>query len=274
MNRPVVAILIAGVAAAAVALVLATSPAPEHDGVPDTATGFDATADDRERIRALEQAVAAERAARQLLEDEVFTLIEEVDRLRDADTGPGDAAGAAEAAQDRAPAARVRPRVYEQSAAERRRDALVDGGFPPDEAARIVKRESELRMESMQARFDARASGEPFDPADPSLDPRTLLREELGDENFERYLESIGQPTSVPVSGVLESSPAQAVGLRPGDTIMRYDGRRVFNAFELNREIGSGQPGENVVIDIVRDGAPMQVVVSRGPLGVMIGRSR
>jgi len=242
--------------------------------VPDTATGFDATADDRERIRALEQAVAAERAARQLLEDEVFTLIEEVDRLRDADTGPVYAAVAAEAAQDRAPAARVRPRVYEQSAAERRRDALVDGGFPPDEAARIVKRESELRMESMQARFDARASGEPFDPADPSLDPRTLLREELGDENFERYLESIGQPTSVPVSGVLESSPAQAVGLRPGDTIMRYDGRRVFNAFELNREIGSGQPGENVVIDIVRDGAPMQVVVSRGPLGVMIGRSR
>jgi hypothetical protein len=30
----------------------------------------------------------------------------------------------------------------------------------------------------------------------------------------------------------------------------------------------------NVVIDVVRDGSPMQIVVPRGPIGVEIGRFR
>jgi hypothetical protein len=35
-----------------------------------------------------------------------------------------------------------------------------------------------------------------------------------------------------------------------------------------------GEPGENVVVNITRDGIPMQIVLPRGPLGINIGRRR
>ena len=129
-------------------------------------------------------------------------------------------------------------------------------------------------MQAMQARFEARISGEPIDPFDPQIDPRTMLRDELGDPQYERYLEANNRPTSIAINSILESSPAQAAGLMPGDRIVSYDGQRVFNVGDLNRQTVQGTPGENVVVDIVRDGTPMQVVLPRGPLGVMAGRGR
>jgi hypothetical protein len=33
-----------------------------------------------------------------------------------------------------------------------------------------------------------------------------------------------------------------------------------------------GEPGESVVVDITRDGIPMQLVLPRGPIGVSTGR--
>jgi hypothetical protein len=35
-----------------------------------------------------------------------------------------------------------------------------------------------------------------------------------------------------------------------------------------------GSAGENVVVNIIRDGVPMQVVIPRGPLGINTGRRR
>jgi S1-C subfamily serine protease len=60
--------------------------------------------------------------------------------------------------------------------------------------------------------------------------------------------------------------------LQPGDEIVRYDGTRVFNISDLNRQTMLGEPGESVVVDITRDGMPMQVVMPRGPIGVSTGR--
>ena len=270
--------VIAAVALTAVAgaMLLDTGPARAPEGSADsalTASGFDSTAADRERIRSLETAVSEERAARQLLEDQLFAVIEEVDRLsRDGETGvPG---AETQPVEMPARAFSFLPGARNPAATERRMAALVAAGFSEDEAARILRRESELRMQAMQTRFEARISGERIDPFDPQVDPRTMLREELGDTQYERYLEANNRSTSIAINSILESSPAQAAGLMPGDRIVNYDGQRVFSVGDLNRQTVQGTPGENVVVDIVRDGAPMQVVMPRGPLGIMAGRRR
>ncbi len=61
--------------------------------------------------------------------------------------------------------------------------------------------------------------------------------------------------------------------MRPGDEIVGYDGQRVFSSSELIQRTMAGGEG-NVVVDVMRDGAPMQIVVPRGPIGVEIGRFR
>jgi S1-C subfamily serine protease len=97
------------------------------------------------------------------------------------------------------------------------------------------------------------------------------LRTELGDVDYSRYLAANGRQTDIQVYGVLDSSPAQTAGLRPGDRIQRYGGQRIFTVRELTEQTLQGNPGENVAVDILRDGMPMQVVLPRGPLGVTGG---
>ena len=98
------------------------------------------------------------------------------------------------------------------------------------------------------------------------------LREELGDADFERYLIANNRSTSVTVSSVIESSPAQSAGLQPGDEIVRYDGERVFSMSDLTRQTMDGTAGQTVVVDIMRNGNPMQIVLPRGPVGISGGR--
>jgi S1-C subfamily serine protease len=63
-------------------------------------------------------------------------------------------------------------------------------------------------------------------------------------------------------------------GLLPGDEITHYDGTRIFSTFDLTRQAMQGDEGENVVVNITRDGIPMQLVIPRGPLGINTGRQR
>lgn len=256
----------------------AVTPAPraEARAADAGATGpaFDPAAPVAERLAALEQAVAIEREARQLLEEEIVFLTGEVERLRGGPPGAAPALAPTDAAATAAvETRRLRSRRIEDTEAWRR-DRLVDAGFSPDEAARILKRESELQMDALHARYAAELAGEELGFFESRNATGRALREELGDQAYERYLEANGRSTRVAIASVLESSPAQAAGLRAGDEIVSYDGQRVFGMFDLTEATKQGEPGENVVVDIVRDGMPMQVVMPRGPLGISGGRRR
>ncbi len=231
---------------------------------------LDPAAPTEQRIRALETAIAEERNARQLLEEELLLLFAQVDRLggRDNEAERGDAV---EARSDRLPPDGFRQRRGERSS-EARTSALVEAGFSPDRADWILRREAELEIEAMQARFEARRSGSPIDRFDPSMNPNSMLRAELGDFEYERYLQANGRPTAVAVTRVLESSPGQAAGLQTGDQIVRYGGSRVFDIADLSAQTLQGSPGESVVVDIIRDDVPMQIVMPRGPIGMQSGR--
>ncbi len=237
---------------------------------------FDSTALADERIRALEQAVADERNARSILEDQLHALMEEIERI-DA-SGPRIIASEVAALQrNREPTSSGSSRISElrYAAVDRatlyrdaRMNRLVENGVTPERAEWILQRESEARFEALQAEFDARRAGEPIDPYASNLDAQSRLRSDLGDTDYENYLQSMGQPTAVMIQEVLGSSPANRAGLQAGDQLVSYGGTRVFSMTELRSQVMQGQTGEDVVIEIVRDGTRMQLIVPRGPLGI------
>lgn len=240
----------------------------------DAVDSFDQDLPVGQRIAALERAVSDERLARQLLQEEVFYLTSELERLvgpaEFEPSVPTDASDTGEAVVD---ADRRSDRRYRNSA-EGRKQRLVEAGFLPAQAEWILRREQELQMDALQARFDAERSGDPVDWTANRTMAADSLRAELGDAEYERYLDASGRSTNVAVSSVIESSPAQSAGLQPGDEIVRYDGERVFSMTDLTRQTMVGEPGETVVIDIMRNGNIMQVVMPRGPVGITGGRRR
>ena len=72
-------------------------------------------------------------------------------------------------------------------------------------------------------------------------------------------------------SRCLLCAPAQIAGLRPGDEIIGYDGKRIFSMIDLTDQTIQGEPGETILVDVIREGFLMQVAVSRGPLGITGG---
>ena len=165
-----------------------------------------------------------------------------------------------------------RERYRRRNSIEGRVERLIEAGFLPSQASMIVSRESELQMESLRARYEAERNGDPTDYwRNRNLTSETI-RQELGDADYERYLVANNRSTSITVSSVIESSPAQSAGLQAGDEIIRYDGERVFSMTDLTRQTMDGTAGQNIVVDIMRNGTSMQIVMPRGPVGISGGR--
>lgn len=261
----VIALSLAAVIAAAAVVFLVREPLPNDSATAIPSNYFDQSAATEERIFALESAVAEERNARLLLEDELQALYDELDQIR---SSPDEASVEPDAeTQQQREAMRERANRFRAGdTTQGRADMLIEAGFAPNRADWIVQRESELQMDAMQAMFEARQSGERPDRS--RLDPDQALRAELGDTEYEQYLEANGRSTSVAVGSVLESSPGQRAGLQSGDQIVSYNGQRVFSYGELSDQTMSATPGQSVVVDIVRDGIPMQVVIDAGPIGI------
>jgi hypothetical protein len=230
------------------------------------------------RLAALEDAFAAEVDERVALEARVAELSAELAALGDGSARApraGEAATEARDLRDLAPAdvAEARARVRRDARAtpeERQRrsvEQLIAAGFAPDRAEWINRRTQELRMQGMQAQYEARRDGR----APPADVEATTLRTELGDQDYERFLTAMGRPTTVDIMGVLASSPAERAGLQEGDEIVAYDGKRVFDVQELNELTLGGASGESVVVDVRRGGQNLQIVLPRGPLGVWGG---
>jgi hypothetical protein len=103
---------------------------------------------------------------------------------------------------------------------------------------------------------------------------RTSIREEIGDDAYDRYLAALDHPNRVAVDEVLLESPAALAGLQAGDVILRYGERRIFAPKELVDATRAGMAGEPVRIEILRQGQRLEVELPRGPLGVKIAATR
>lgn len=228
---------------------------------------------DGARLALIERALAAEAEQRVELEARVAELATQLAALRsDAPSAAtAERAAGGEVAAEEPP--RPRRAFGPRSDAPRQVERLVAAGFSPDRAEWIERRTQELRMEALQAQYDAQRDGRPIEPAAAFAGERTL-RAELGESDYERYLQAVGRPTSVGVQGLLASSPAERAGLTTGDEIVSYDGKRVFDLRELNALTLEGTAGESVVVEVRREGQTLQVVMPRGPIGIFGGGFR
>lgn len=270
MPRLSIAVLVALLAGIAVGAWIAGDdgdPAPASGSV-EGAAPLSGGSDD-ERISRLEQQLAAEREARTVLEDLIQELIEDVGRLEGVRRVANPRQEAAASAPEPQTRSRTRdPADWMRNYQERRVNQLIEGGFSEDEARRTLKLESEARFEAMRRAWEAERNGDGIDPYDSLATPQTIMRQELGDDAYARYLEAQGQPTSIQISSVLEGSPGNTAGLQPGDALVSYNGRRVFDVLDLRRLTMEGNPGEDVVVEIERNGTRMQLTLPRGPIGI------
>lgn len=229
------------------------------------------------RLQALERTVLSEQAARRALGAEVATLKA---RLATLDTDLASDPSLAQlgrlmkeqveaVAESQADSDKNTADSSTELSGDPNVDRLVAGGFSLSEAESIVRRESEFQMEQLRLRYEAAQGGQPLG-ADFYSQNGGRLRDELGEEQYERYLEATGRPTSVQVDAILASSPAEALGLQPGDRIVEYDDERVFDMADLNRLTFEGEPGTTVQMRIVRGGEEFQIVLPRGPIGVQV----
>jgi len=145
---------------------------------------------------------------------------------------------------------------------------LIAAGFSPDRAAHIVRRESELRVAAASEEYAATGTVRALTGSVQNASA-AKLREEIGDAEFERYLDALGQPTSVVIGSIDPASAAANAGLLPGDEIVAYGGQRVFNARDLSVLSLQRGTGETVGATVVRDGQALQLYVTGGPLGLV-----
>ena len=78
--------------------------------------------------------------------------------------------------------------------------------------------------------------------------------------------ESLGmeEVSGVLVNDVAPDSPAARAGMRRADVVTAVGGRAMENGKALAREIGTMEPGDEVVVTVVRDGEPLEVAVKLG----------
>jgi len=150
---------------------------------------------------------------------------------------------------------------------DRRVAMLVENGFGEDEARRILRLESDAQFAALRREWELQSGGAQ-DASRGFEMPESILRAQLGDDVYARYLAAQGMPTDIPILQVHEGSPAATAGLQPGDHIVSYNGQRIFNVVELRQATMQTAPGETVVVEIDRDGTRMQLTLPSGPIGI------
>jgi len=272
MNKTVVTVILSIVAGFAAGAWSMSATQPDSGQAADPADYFDAEAPATERLAALERIVAEERDARLLLEEQLQALLADFDRIDTSDLQEllrmaAENRDQMEEARTQQADRTVRRRAM-RDFAQMRMTQLVDGGFTEARASQILALEDQVRMEVLQAEYEAQRNGTDISPWGQAYNAQASLREKLGDAEFENYLLAQGGQSTITVREVIGSSPANRAGLKPGDQIVNYDGSRVFSMFELRSKAFEGNPGEDVVVDIERDGQRMQLVLPRGPMGI------
>ena len=152
---------------------------------------------------------------------------------------------------------------------------LLAAGVEPGVASEYLRRQNRLEMERLELRD--RASRQGWLDSDRFLEQMGkleadagALREEIGDDSYDRFLYLTGQPNRVLVDSVIDGSPAQLAGMEAGDIVLDYADSRVFSFTDLRNATRGGESGESILVRIQREGQIMDLILPRGPLGIRL----
>ncbi len=157
--------------------------------------------------------------------------------------------------------------------------ALVAAGIDATTANEITRRRDAISLSEIYLRDQAAREGWLDTPEFAAKmaeieQQRTSVRDEIGDEAYDRYLAALDQPNRVAVNEVMLESPAAMAGVQAGDVVLRYADTRIFSPGELVTATRGGTAGEAVQMEIIRQGQRFEIQVPRGPLGMTIAASR
>ncbi|MDH3686846.1 MAG: PDZ domain-containing protein [Myxococcales bacterium] len=222
-------------------------------------------------VAALAAALVEERTAREALALEVASLSLQLEALRGEPVADADPVAAAPPS-DEPLAARERAEAAGEIWFDESR--LVAGGLRPADAELLRELYEEIQLERLYARDAATREGWPGQRLRQEfreLDARiAAVREDWGEDTYDWFLYAADRTNRVEIESVLGSSPAAEAGVRPGDVILSYAGRRIYTPAELRRATTEGTLGEIVALEVVSDGRSRRVDVPRGPLGVRL----
>lgn len=151
--------------------------------------------------------------------------------------------------------------------------SLIAAGIEPQQAEYIMRRQGEMDMQRLELRDRAIREGtlgtKEYANALRELNrDNPKLRDELGDDTYDRYLYASGQNNRVVVTSVIPGSAADQAGIRVGDMILNYGDSRVFTWPELRKATTEGYRGEYITLNVQRDQQTLSMLVPRGPLGI------
>ena len=158
-------------------------------------------------------------------------------------------------------------------------DNLIRAGVSNEIANDIMNRISEqeykrLQLRDLAIREDYFRTGRYYKELRQLNENNLSLREEIGDEAYDRYLYQTGQNNRVKVSTIMINSPAEQAGMQNGDIILRYNNEKIFKWNEVRQATSKGQLGEYVTVDVIRDGELLSLMIPRGPMGVKLDTTR
>ena len=153
--------------------------------------------------------------------------------------------------------------------------AMLDAGVDPGKVNYIKDTFEQAEMDRLYLQDQATREGwinsERYTKELQEINNRTAdLRNQLNEKEFDSYLYAAGLPNRVLVQSVLSTSPANNAGIQAGDTILKYDNKRVFNWSDLTGATRGGNPNETVSVTVERDGQTQQLYMPRGPMGIRL----
>ena len=129
-------------------------------------------------------------------------------------------------------------------------------------------------MEALQAQYDAQREGRPLEPG-AALGGEQTLRAELGDAEYERYLTALdGGRRACPCATCSRARRPSARASSPATRSSPTAASASSTCASLNALTLEGTPGESVVVEVRRDGQNVQLVMPRGPIGILGGGFR
>lgn len=249
---------------------------------PEDRARWSAAVELERRVESLAERLVAEAGERKRLESRIEELAAQLassDRERSEPANRTASTPAAPAEAVTAEAGGNAARAAEPAGGVTMETALIAAGVDELAAAEIKRRHDELALSQIYLRDLAAREGwldsPRFREEMAEIEAQqTSIRDEIGEEGFDRYLAALGQPNRVTVDEVLVESPAAYAGLQPGDVILRYGEDRIFAPRELVAATRGGTSGEPVRLEVLRGRRRVSIEVTRGPLGVRVAASR